>query len=135
MSTDTQARPEPKRAEWQALVHLSVGRRGDRDRAADLVPAGETVWLTEDESARLLDRGHHKVPVIRPATERHEPLPRLSASALFGPKGRPAAPAPIPGAAAALDVTNESRVLRDPGAGREGAPVRQVRRGRPPASA
>lgn len=113
MTTDTAARPEPKRAEWQALTHLSIGRRGDKDKAADLVATGETVWLTEEESARLLDPSQYKVPVIRPATERSQPLPRVSAASLFGAKGRPAAPAPFPGSAA-LDVTNESRLLHDP---------------------
>lgn len=143
--TDTATEVQPKRAEWQALTPLSIGRRGDKEKAADLVHPGETVWLTEEESAGYLDRSRHRVPVIRPASQKNDPMPRITASTLFGAKGRPAAPAPVPGAAVALDITNESRIVEntsgpeaqqaeisDPDAGRDGAPVRQARRGRPP---
>jgi hypothetical protein len=146
LTTDTAI--QPKRAEWQALVPLSVGRRGDREKAADLVLTGETVWLTEEESAGYLDRARHRVPVIRPASQKNDPMPRITAANLFGARGRPAPPpAPAPDDAIALDLTNESRIVEntsgpesqmpaiiDPDAGRDGAPVRQVRRGRPPSA-
>jgi hypothetical protein len=40
---------------YEALTWLSVPRRGDKDRATDRVPPGETVYLTEDE-ARQFER-------------------------------------------------------------------------------
>lgn len=137
MTTETIARPEPKRAEWQALIHLSVGRRGDTEKGADLVVPQETIWLTEDESARFLDPRRYPVTPIRPASQKNDPLPRITASTLYRGSIRPMAPAPIPGAPVALDVTDESRIVEntsiaapdpevtDPDADRIGAPIRQ----------
>jgi hypothetical protein len=84
---------EPKRAEWQALAPLSLGRpksaSDPKADAADIVQPGETVWLTEDESCGFLTR--HGVPVIRPAKQQNQPAPRITARQVFGPKGRPTA--------------------------------------------
>jgi hypothetical protein len=54
-----------------ALINLSVPRRGDPEKGVDLVPAGETVYLTPDEAAQYLRHGPkdgRQVPVIRPAS-------------------------------------------------------------------
>jgi hypothetical protein len=144
MTADTATRTEPKRAEYQALTHLSIGRRGDKEKAADFVNKGETIWLTEEEAAGFLDPSRHKTAVIRPASEKHEPMPRITAAGLFGAKGRPAPP-PAPEGSAALDVTNESKIghvdsgdpashpeanapeVTDPDAGNEGATARTRR--------
>jgi len=109
-STGTAAKADPKKAKWQALTHLSIGRNGQ----AGLAVPGEIVELTEEESAGFLDPGRHRIPVIRPESERDEPLPRISAARVFGAKGRPAPPPPEPGAQP-LDVKNESKVIKDPG--------------------
>lgn len=83
---------EPKRSLWEALAHLSIGRTTtgkDSDKAADIVHAGETVMLTEEQAHGFLTR--HKVPVIRPAKDQNDPAPAIRARDLFGAQGRPSA--------------------------------------------
>lgn len=56
---------------YVALVNLSVPRRGDPEKNTDLVPAGETVHLTDEEAAQYLRHGGRdgrQIAVIRPAT-------------------------------------------------------------------
>lgn len=84
--------------EYVALVNLSLPRRGDRDKGADLVMAGESVWLTDDEAALYLrhgDRDGRQVAVIRAkgevdANNPPKPHPMLVSGRVF----RPAPPPP-----------------------------------------
>jgi hypothetical protein len=83
-----------------ALVNLSVPRRGDKDRQCDLVMAGETVYLT-DEEARAFNRHGHRdgrqVDVVRklsgPDGSRGE-VPRILPRAVSGRLFRPPPPPP-----------------------------------------
>lgn len=131
--TDTDTKAEPSRAEWQALVPLSISRRGDKEKAADFVQAGETVLLTEEESAGFLKR--HQVPVIRPASQKNEPLPQISARQMFRPIAGPGQFGARPDPAGATRViTNpadpashpeaNAPEVTDPDAGNEGATAR-----------
>ena len=85
---------------YEALICLSVPRRGDKDRATDLVYPGEIVHLTEDEARqfnRKDARSGRQVDVVRKLSGpggTHEPrqlvLPRAVSGRLF----RPATPPP-----------------------------------------
>jgi len=86
--------------EYVALVNLSVPRRDNtrEDRQVDLVRAGDSVWLTDDEAAKFLrhgDRDGRRVAVIRLKSEvdNNNP-PKPHPSLLTGPIMRPATPAP-----------------------------------------
>jgi len=78
----------PKGQQYEALTNLSVGRvvpaGKDSEKAADIVHRGETVFLTDEQAARFLEPGRHKVPVIRKASEQNDPAPRITAGDLFG---------------------------------------------------
>ena len=80
---DAPPAPEPKKARWQALTALSIGRTPtDREKSADVVEAGGIVELTEEQAHGFLTR--HRIPLIRPAAEQNKPLPRVTARDLFG---------------------------------------------------
>jgi hypothetical protein len=68
---------------YQALVNLSHPRKGDPGRETDLIAAGETVELTDDEAALYLPP-RREPPVIRPAKESGTPMPRLLPRSLSG---------------------------------------------------
>jgi hypothetical protein len=85
---------------YEALINLSVPRRGDKDRNSDLVMAGETVYLTGDEARafnRHGTRDGRQVDVVRkvsgPDGTREEP-PRLLPRHVSGRLFRPAVPPP-----------------------------------------
>lgn len=99
---------------YVALTWLSVPRRGDKDRQTDLVPPGETVYLTEAEARQFERRDPGRdgrvASVIRklsgpggsaePLPPRVVPngaflLPRYLSGRLFRP------PAPLPGSSEA----------------------------------
>jgi hypothetical protein len=61
---------------YQAVVNLSIPRKGDPGRETDLVMAGETIDL-DDDTAALFLKPRRDPEVIRPAKESHDPLPRL----------------------------------------------------------
>jgi hypothetical protein len=85
---ETAAEPTPRTSIWEALVNLSIGRRNDKEKLADIVHKGETVTLTDEEAHGFLHR--HKRPVIRPASEQNSAAPRIAARDLFGkPPGPP----------------------------------------------
>jgi hypothetical protein len=55
-----------------ALINLSVPRRGDKDHATDLVMAGETVHLTDEEAAAFNRHGNRdgrQIEVVRKVKE------------------------------------------------------------------
>lgn len=85
---------------YVALTNIVVPRRNDPTHGADLVPAGETVHLTEEEAKLFLrcdpGRDGRRIPVIRrladgEAAERGRPLPRALSGVLHAP------PQPKPG--------------------------------------
>jgi hypothetical protein len=85
---------------YVALVCLSVPRRGDKDRATDLVYPGETVHLTEEEARAFNRRGARdgrQVEVVRkvsgPAGSR-EPVQPVPPRAVSGRLFRPGPPPP-----------------------------------------
>jgi hypothetical protein len=68
---------------YQALVNLSHPRRGDPGKETDLIYAGETVDLTDEEAAMYLPP-RRDPPLIRPGKESGQPLPRMHPRALSG---------------------------------------------------
>jgi hypothetical protein len=85
---------------YEALVNLSVPRRGDVDRQCDLVRRGETLYLTEEE-ARQFNRhdgtAGRQVEVVRKLSGpdgSREALPAVPPRALSGRVFRPQAPVP-----------------------------------------
>jgi len=100
---------------YQAIANLSVPRKGDPGRETDLVLAGETVEL-DDEQAALFLKPKRDPEVIRPAKEAGQPLPRmlprhLSAVAInprtgkrVGSPGPPQGARPDPAGSSALQV-------------------------------
>jgi hypothetical protein len=98
-----------------ALINLSVPRRGDKDRNSDLVLAGETVYLTDEEARQFNRHGQRdgrQVEVVRklsgPDGSRGE-VPRVPPRAVSGRLFQP--PAPPPGSEMARpDPEGSSRV-------------------------
>jgi hypothetical protein len=86
---------------YEALTCLSVPRRGDKDRGADLVYPGETVYLTDEEAAKFARHGSRdgrQVPVIRKLSGpegSHGEVPLLLPRHVSGRLFRP--PPPMPG--------------------------------------
>jgi hypothetical protein len=85
---------------YVALVNLSVPRRGDKDRQSDLVEAGGTVYLTDEEARsfnRHSQRDGRQIDVVRkvsgPGGTREE-LPRVLPRHVSGRLFRPPPPPP-----------------------------------------
>jgi hypothetical protein len=100
---------------YVALICLSVPRRGDKDRATDLVMPGETVHLTDEEARQFNRHGvrdGRQVDVVRKLSGpdgTHEPrqlvLPRAVSGRLFRPGPPPPgsdAPRPDPEGSSAV---------------------------------
>lgn len=123
---------------YVALTWLSVPRRGDKDRATDRVPPGETVYLTEEE-ARQFQRhdpgsdGRTVSPIRKlsgpdgsrePLPPRVIPngsylLPRYVSGRLFRPMMPPSgdtAPRPDPPESSAIQVLDDGRAPESDGA-------------------
>jgi hypothetical protein len=85
---------------YVALVNLSVPRRGDKDRATDLVMAGETIYLTEEEARAFNRHGARdgrQIEVVRKLSGpdgSHEPVPKVPPRAVSGRLFRPTTPPP-----------------------------------------
>lgn len=110
---------------YQALVNLSVPRRGviapGEVRQSDLVPAGETVYLTDEEAATFLRHGGRdgrRIPVIRklhgPDSSSEENAGRIHPSYLSGQVMRPVMPPGGPGESEQPrpDPADASKVIR-----------------------
>ena len=101
---------------YVALVNLSVPRRGDVERQCDLVMAGDTLYLTEEEARQFNRHGHadgRQVEVVRklsgPDGSRAE-LPVIPPRAVSGRIFRPTAPPPPGSVAPRPDPEGSSRV-------------------------
>jgi len=98
---------------YQALVNLSVPRKGDPGKETDLVMAGETVDLTDDV-ADLFRPPNRAMAMIRPAAEA-DPLPKIHPRQLSGIKVNPRTGkligVPGPGADARADPEGSSQVI------------------------
>lgn len=100
---------------YVALINLSVPRRGDKDRNSDLVMAGDTVYLTDEEARQFNRHGSRdgrQVEVVRKLTGpdgSREPVQRIPPRAVSGRLFRP--PPPPPGSELARpDPEGSSRV-------------------------
>jgi hypothetical protein len=86
--------------QYVALINLSVPRRGDKDRQSDLVLAGETLYLTDEEARNFNRHGNRdgrRIEVVRKVSGpdgTHEELPRALPRHVSGPLFRPATPPP-----------------------------------------
>jgi hypothetical protein len=107
---------------YLALVNLSVPRRGEPLRNAsgqpdvpqtDLVHAGETVYLTDDEAARFNrhdpDRDGRRIPVVRKLSEGTD-KPFVHPSLMSGPTFRPG-PNPPGGTGPRADPPGSSQLI------------------------
>lgn len=107
---------------YEALINLSVPRRGDKDHATDLVMAGETVYLTEEEARAFNRHGvrdGRQVDVVRklsgPDGSREEAprlLPRHVSGRLFRPTTPPPgsdAPRPDPEGSSRIQYLDDGR--------------------------
>jgi hypothetical protein len=108
---------------YEALICLSVPRRGDsKDKQTDLVLAGDTVYLTDEEARQFERHGSNdgrQVPVIRKlsgADGSREPVqrlpPRLVSGRLFRPPPAPPgsdAPRPDPEGSSRVQVLEDGR--------------------------
>ena len=112
-----------------ALINLSVPRRGDKDRQSDLVLAGETVYLTDEEARSFNRRGNRdgrQVEIVRklsgPDGSRGEApriLPRAVSGRLFRPQSPPPgsdAPRPDPEGSSRVQVLEDGRAPETEGA-------------------
>jgi hypothetical protein len=86
---------------YVALINLSVPRRGDaKDRQTDLVYAGETIYLTEEEARAFNRHGvrdGRQIEVVRKLSGpdgSHEPVPKVPPRAVSGKLFRPTTPPP-----------------------------------------
>jgi len=70
-------------SKYQALANLSQPRPGDPNKETDLIEAGETVELTDEQAAKWLPPLRDP-PLIRPARESGDPLPGMLPKSLFG---------------------------------------------------
>jgi hypothetical protein len=93
--------PSVRRGEpYMALINLSVPRRGDKERATDLVYAGETVYLTAEEAAAFNRKGARdgrQVDVVRKLSGpdgSREPAGLIPPRAVSGRIFRPVPPPP-----------------------------------------
>jgi hypothetical protein len=72
---------------YQALINLSVPRKGDPQKQVDLVMAGETVELDDDVAQQFLrhdPRAGRQVEVIRKVTGAAGEMPRVPPRAVSG---------------------------------------------------
>jgi hypothetical protein len=114
---------------YEALVNLSVPRRGDKDRQSDLVLRGNVVHLT-DEEARQFNRHDgpdgRQVEVVRKLSGpdgSHGELPRLLPRHVSGKLFRPPPPPPgsemarpDPEGSSAIQVIEDGRAPETGGA-------------------
>lgn len=125
---------------YVALTNIVVPRRNDPQHGADLVPAGETVHLTEEEAKLFLrcdpGRDGRRIPVIRrlsdgEAAERGRPLPRHLSGVLHAPpapKPGDSGPRPDPPGSSRIMTYEDARIpeTREPQPGSEQDPASVV---------
>lgn len=118
----TLGKPPPRTGSvWQALVNISVPRPGDPDKATDLVMAGNTVTLTDEQAAKFLPP-NKQVALIRKKAESGQPLPRITGRHLAGRlNGPPADVRPDPAGSSRVIKTEEAVIpeMTEPGPGGE----------------
>ncbi|HEY2638434.1 MAG TPA: hypothetical protein VGI66_00935 [Streptosporangiaceae bacterium] len=77
---------------YQALTNISLPRLNDPDKQTDLITAGNTVNLTDEEAARI--NRLHPVPVLRKVSDTTEAPRRITGRMLSGRLQVPATPPP-----------------------------------------
>lgn len=99
---------------YQAVVNLSVPRKGDPGKECDLVVAGETVEL-DDDQADLFRPPKRAIAMIRPAKESGDPLPKIHPRQLYGIHINPRTGKPLgvpgPGQYARPDPPGSTQVI------------------------
>jgi|SRR5215469_5110 len=115
-ATATAPKISEGRSQYQVLVNCSVPQydpgTGQRTGQTDLALPGEIVWLNESEAAHLMStnpRSGHRVPLIRPASEKDKPLQRIHPAHASGMQFGPSAEArPDPQGSSRLQVMQET---------------------------
>lgn len=111
---------------WQALMNISLPRKGDVDKQSDLIPPGETF---EADESRVLNLLHPKFgpPRIRKIEEQGQDLPRILprhiSNRQFGP---PAGARPDPAASSAVQVLERIPELTEPQPDSEQKPAEEA---------
>jgi len=99
---------------WQALMNVSLPRKGDAEKQTDLIMTGDTF---EAEEVRVQNLLHPKFgpPRIRKIEEQSQPLPnilpRLVSNRQFG---APAGARPDPAGSSAVQVLEKIPELAEP---------------------
>lgn len=111
----TASRVSEGKSRYQTLTNLSLPQydpdTGKRTGQTDLVGPGEIVELTEAEAAHLMStnpRSGHRAPLIRPASEKDQPLPRIHPAHASGLSlGPPVLARPDPAGSSSIQVQQE----------------------------
>lgn len=111
----TASRVSEGKSQYQTLTNCSVPQydpdTGKRTGQTDLVGPGEIVWLTEAEAQHLMStnpRSGHRAPLIRPASEKNLPLPRVHPAHASGLSlGPPVLARPDPAGSSSIQVQQE----------------------------
>lgn len=110
---------------YVALTNIMVPRRGDPEKNADLVRAGEIVHLTDDEARSYGPRPGRQIAVVRKVNgpqSTSEPVPRVPPRAMSGRlQGPPADARPDPVGSSSIQYVEPASVpeASEPTAGQE----------------
>ena len=111
---------------WQALMNISLPRKGDVDKQTDLITVGDTFEADESRVARLLNP-EFGPPRIRKIEERNEPMPLiLPRSVSNRMQGAPAGARPDPAGSSSVQVLEKIPELTEPQPDSEHGPAEEA---------
>ncbi len=111
---------------WQALMNISLPRKGDVDKQSDLITPGETFEADESRVQNLLNPKYGP-PRIRRIEEQSQEmpqiLPRMLSNRQFGP---PAGVRPDPGGSSGVQVLQKIPEMAEPQPDSEQKPMEEA---------
>jgi hypothetical protein len=111
---------------WQALMNISLPRKGDVDKQTDLIPPGDTFEADEARVQNLLNPKFGPPRIRRIEDQKLEMpniLPRMVSNRQFGP---PAGARPDPVQSSAVQVLEKIPELTEPQPDSEQKPVEEA---------